>query len=201
MEADFPMSKTRVVIAGLSLIAVVALIAVPRGKAQGASDENSKIQIGFAIMQASGIPLSFKGKNPSLVGLGSYIVNAHSDCNGCHGNPTYSAATDPFTGGSGAFDPNGYLVGGVPIFGPIFVPRNITPDKDGKPAGLSLDEFKHLIRTGQDPDPTGPPPDSPLLQVMPWPIFRNMTDRDLDAVYEFLSSIPCLPKKSARCGP
>ena len=25
---------------------------------------------------------------------------------------------------------------------------------------------------------------------MPWPVYRNMTDRDLRAVYEYLSSIP-----------
>jgi hypothetical protein len=27
---------------------------------------------------------------------------------------------------------------------------------------------------------------------MPWPIYRNMTDHDLRAIYEYLSAIPCV---------
>ena len=76
-----------------------------------------------------------------------------------------------------------YLAGGV-SFGP-FTSDNITPDADGKPAGLSLGEFKTLLRTGHDPDD----PDE-ILQVMPWPVFGDMTDRDLNAIYEYLRSIP-----------
>jgi len=41
-----------------------------------------------------------------------------------------------------------------------------------------------LIRTGRDPD------DGEILQVMPWPVFRNMSDHDLRAIYEFLHAIP-----------
>jgi hypothetical protein len=32
-----------------------------------------------------------------------------------------------------------------------------------------------------------------LLQVMPWPTYANMTDRDLLAIYTYLSAIPCQP--------
>ena len=35
-----------------------------------------------------------------------------------------------------------------------------------------------------------------LLQVMPWPTYANMTDRDLLAIYTYLSSIPCNPEPS-----
>ena len=31
-----------------------------------------------------------------------------------------------------------------------------------------------------------------LLQIMPWPFFRNMSDHDLDAIYEYLSAKPCV---------
>jgi hypothetical protein len=31
-----------------------------------------------------------------------------------------------------------------------------------------------------------------LLQIMPWTAYQNMTDRDLRAIYEYLSAIPCL---------
>ena len=31
-----------------------------------------------------------------------------------------------------------------------------------------------------------------LLQVMPWPAFQSMTDRQLTAIYTYLTTIPCL---------
>ena len=36
------------------------------------------------------------------------------------------------------------------------------------------------------------PFDGALLQIMPWPIFHNMTYHDLHAIYEYLSAIPCI---------
>ncbi len=35
------------------------------------------------------------------------------------------------------------------------------------------------------------PVDGDLLQVMPWPVFQNMSDRYLQAIYAYLSAIPC----------
>jgi hypothetical protein len=37
-----------------------------------------------------------------------------------------------------------------------------------------------------------PPLNGDLLQVMPWPNFQGMTDRQLTAIYKFLSAIPCI---------
>jgi hypothetical protein len=179
---------------------MTAFLVVPHIGAQGASDENSKIQQGLSIAQTSGILQNIRGKNISLVGLGSYIVNAQGDCNGCHGNPSWLDGHNPFLGQSAQIDPNGYLAGGAMLFGPIFVPRNLTPNASGLPAGMTLAQFINTIRTGHDRRATGAPPDSDLLQIMPWPIFRNMTDRDLSAIYEFLSSIRCLdPSNRGRC--
>jgi hypothetical protein len=31
-----------------------------------------------------------------------------------------------------------------------------------------------------------------VLQVMPWPVFQNMTERQLMAIYTYLSAVPCL---------
>jgi hypothetical protein len=142
----------------------------------------SEIQQGFAI---SPVRLNLDGKNPALVGLGSYIVNAQGACNDCHTCPSYASGHNPYTGGNGQIDSLHYLAGGVP-FGPGLVSANLTPDAAGKPEGLTLAQFKIAIRTGHDP--RTPPGD--ILQVMPWPIYRFMTDRDLDAVYEYLSAIP-----------
>jgi len=94
--------------------------------------------------------------------------------------------------------------------GPDMIARNLTPDKTGRAeGGHTLAEFKQIIRLGTDfdhlhptctsaiPSPTPancvpPPVDGALLQVMPWPTFHNMTDHQLDAIYEYLSAIPCL---------
>jgi hypothetical protein len=31
-----------------------------------------------------------------------------------------------------------------------------------------------------------------LLQVMPWPNYKSLTDYELRAIYEYLSAIPCI---------
>ncbi|HEV8482563.1 MAG TPA: cytochrome C [Blastocatellia bacterium] len=144
-------------------------------------DEQKRIQKGFEIAP---VPLDFKVKDRNRVGLGSYIVNAQAACNDCHTCPSYEPGHDPFAGGDGKINAANYLAGGVPFPGGI-VSANITPDVSGKPAGLEFEEYLQLIRTGHDPDE----PDE-ILQVMPWPIFRNMNDNDIHAIYDYLSSIP-----------
>jgi hypothetical protein len=74
----------------------------------------------------------------------------------------------------------------------------LTPDAHGQPQGLTLTEFIKVFRTGEDihcvKDPTDPicaiGPDTPVLQIMPWPSYHNMTDFDLEAIYTYLTAIP-----------
>jgi hypothetical protein len=73
------------------------------------------------------------------------------------------------------------------------VSRDITLSENGMPAGLTFDAFRHVIRTGEDPDNPGQ-----LLQVMPWPVYQSMTDRDLRAIYEYLSAIPAITSERLR---
>ena len=147
--------------------------------------DESQIKRGFAIAP---VPLNLRGKNRALVGLGSYIVNAQGVCNDCHTIPPFAAGGDPYIGEPKKINAAVYLGGGTP-FGP-FVSRNLTPDKSGRPlGGATFAEFLQIMRTGIDVDNVPP---SPLLQVMPWPVYQNMTDRDLRAIYEYLSAIPCV---------
>ena len=147
--------------------------------------ENSRIQIGYEIAP---VPLNLAGLDPALVGLGSYIINANSVCSDCHTWPNYAPGGNPFLGQPEQINTADYLGGGRPFPGGI-VSRNLTPDPvTGLPAGLTLDDFMNVIHTGIDPES---PPD--LLKVMPWPTFRNMRDRDLMAIYEYLSAIPSVP--------
>ncbi|HEX4961824.1 MAG TPA: cytochrome C [Thermoanaerobaculia bacterium] len=170
-------------LAGLAL----ALVPASHGEgttaaATGGGSDAERIAIGYRIAPVS---LNLRHRDRNLVGLGSYIVNAQGGCNDCHTNPPYAAGGDPYQGQPKKFNAERYLAGGTP-FGPV-ISRNITPNDDGLPAGLSLAEFKNVMRTGHDPDAPGR-----LLQVMPWPVYQSMTDNDLRAVYEYLRAIPHL---------
>ena len=206
-------------------IAAVALVLIAgmwlssrRGQAQdqddNGKDEESKIEQGFKI---SPVKLNLDDKDRELVGLGSYIVNAQGDCNGCHTNPEFADGRNPyFKGQKKKTDPKKYLGGGVDFgnFGPNtpnIVSRNLTPDKSGKPeGGHTFSEFRQIMRTGVDLDNLHPncsdkvktnflpPPfNGALLQIMPWPTYQSMTDHDLRAIYEYLSAIPCVAGPAA----
>lgn len=135
------------------------------------------------------VPLALDGKDASLIGYGSYLVNAVGGCNDCHTNPSYATGGDPFKGEKPVVNVAGYLGGGTK-FGP-FTSRNLTPepDKFNRPAGMTFEEFLETMRTGMDHD-NHHPEISPLLQVMPWPAYAQMTDYDLRAIYEYLRCIP-----------
>src|SRR6266480_3411419 len=67
---------------------------------------------------------------------------------------------------------------------PSYAPGH-NPHVTGLPdGGHTFEQFKTMIRTGHDVD------DGHILQVMPWPVYRHMTDDDLRAIYEYLRAIP-----------
>jgi mono/diheme cytochrome c family protein len=205
--------------AALASIFVTALagtlIGSHRAGAQGDDDHDasfSRIRQGFDIAP---VELDLQGKNPALVGLGSYLVNAVGACNVCHtagGGMQFAPGGNPFQGQEKKYNLATYLAGGrdmgtLPGGGAHIISRNLTPDKTGRPAGgLTFPEFVQIMRTGVDLDqlhPTcsgaitpscvPPPADGQLLQLMPWFAFQDMSDEDLRAMYEYLSAIPCNP--------
>lgn len=171
------------------------LSAMARADKEKDDNSNSRVQQGFAIAP---VPLNLHGKNRALVGLGSYIVNGQGGCNDCHTWPSYKIGGDPFLGEPKEVNTGRYMAGGRFFFSAPYpvaldgcvISRNLTPE-DGKPAGLTFEEFLRVMRTGKDPDDPNLQPR--LLQVMPWPVYQDMTDRDLRAVYEYLSAIPSIP--------
>jgi hypothetical protein len=216
--------------AGVITFAGLQLVS-PRVHAQdNAMSEQSEIIIGWRIAPPF---INAQGKNPALVGLGSFIVNGQADCNGCHGSdpaneylPThnpyflsppssspreYNQAT--YLSGGQNFgpvgpgivkDPNSPLFG-APGLGPNIISRNLTPDHTGNPeGGNDLATFIKIMRTGHDFDQLHlncsanvtdncylPPVNGAVLQVMPWPLHQNMTDRQLTAIWTYLSTVPC----------
>lgn len=238
----------------IALLLAIALLAIsmraPRVQAS-ADDTDARVRIGFKIAP---VPLNLKGKDPALVGLGSYLVNAIGDCNGCHSSGSAPLGIYPFVTGNNPYfnqrakvDPTVYLNGGAffgtvgtptgpnGYAGPAMITRNLTPDKNGRPeGGHTLAEFTQILRHGTDFDhihptctadqltdinngvtpppvciPTGPIvydpagdsynniPDGDLLQIMPWPTFSHMSDRDIEAIYTYLSAIPCIDNSTS----
>lgn len=219
----------------LGLIALAGRLCVPLSVQAQDNYQNTeawRIEQGFKIAP---VPLKLDGKDPALVGLGSYWVNAVSDCNFCHtsgGPPNFNFANggNPYFGQPKKTDPTTYLEGGtdfgpavLPIagvyppeeygqyVGPDIITRNLTPDKTGRAeGGRTLRQFMEILRTGHDLDhihPTcksasdpnvaagiciPPPFDGNLLQVMIWPNLQDMSDHDIQAIYEYLGAIPCI---------
>jgi len=199
--------------AGAGLTITASLFTSHQAKAEDDHHDRGdiRVRIGFSVAP---VPLNLKGKNEELVGLGSYIVNVASECDGCHSagpQSQYAPGGNPYFGQPEHLNPATYLGGGR-NFGPLIpgsasiISRNLTPDASGRPiGGDSFEKFLHTIRTGIDPDHLHPtcagapdasciphPFDGNLLQIMPWPAYKSLTRSDLRAIYEYLSAVPCV---------
>lgn len=173
-----------------SMVLLTALLLVGGFTAVFASDDDdedrrseSRVKIGREIAP---VPLDLRGKNRNLVWKGSYLINAGGGCNDCHTFPSFAAGGDPFKGEFPVINSAKYLAGGAP-FGPMLKSKNLTPDANGRPAGLTYAQFETVLRTGRDDE------DGHILQVMPWPVYGKLADQDLRAIYEYLRAIPSLP--------
>jgi len=142
---------------------------------------------------------------PSPVERGAYLVKI-AGCNDCHtpfapgpngpapdmtrmlsGHPENMVMGPPPTA-----DPStGWLWTGAAtntaFAGPwgVSYAFNLTPDQN---TGLGIwteDMFVRAIREGKHMGTS-----RPILPPMPWPMYRNMTDDDLKAVYAYLRTIP-----------
>ena len=192
--SSLPASRRPVYAAALLLpLVALALLTAGGSKARDASEPDGtdpRIARGFALAP---VPLNLHRKDVALVGLGSYLVNGVGGCNDCHTQPSYAPGGDPFRGQPEKINTANYLAGGQ-HFGP-FVSRNLTPEANGLPAGLTYAQFSLEMRTGYDLDQAHPAM-GPLLQVMPWPTYSKMTGLDLRAIYEYLRAIPPAPAGS-----
>jgi len=221
--------KTTLAVSAAGFIILAGMRPGPREVHADEQDSNECLaEVGLKIAP---VKLDLAGKDKTLVGLGSYIVNAQADCNGCHtSNPTgseYGSNHNPYLrsplnqdpkvdaqyylGGGQSFGPAGPGVSSFPYFagpgtGPLIISRNLTPDYTGLPAGgETTEQFITIIRTGHDYDRLHQncsatvttncyysPVDGSVLQVMPWPSFKNMSDYQLTAIWTYLSAIPCI---------
>ena len=122
-----------------------------------------------------GTPPAHTPAGPS-VARGEYLVNAASDCIGCHTqrNPIDGSFTGPKLAGGGTFP-----VEGEPD--KVLVSPNLTPDpKTGRIYAWTEDQFVARFRQGKVLPKT----------YMPWGAVSRMTDEDLRSVYRYLKSLP-----------
>ena len=122
-------------------------------------------------------PVGPEGKIPSSIKkdtsaeYGRYLALSVSECNGCHTKRDMTGAYigEPFGGGN-KFDEGG---------GPALVTPNLTPDPSGRLDGWNQQTFINRFRMGKLI------PHSP----MPWSSFKNMSDVELKAIYNFLRTL------------
>jgi hypothetical protein len=186
----------------------------------GAQDEKRAIQIGYSVapvpLNTTGLNADLVGLGSYIVNVTGDCNGCHSAGPATeflpHGNPyTRKVPNGPYLGVAQT-NPATYLGGGRDFGGfpaptsPLhIISRNLTPDASGKPEGHTLAEFFTILRTGVDmdrlhPNCTGVPTssctpfpfDGDKLLVMRWPAFRHMTDRQITAIYQYLSAVPCI---------
>jgi len=186
----------------------------------GAQDEKLAIQIGYSVapvhLNTSGLNADLVGLGSYIVNVSGDCNGCHSAGTSseylAHGNPfTRLMPNGPYSGmtqvNTATYLGGGRDFGGFPTpTSPLhIISRNLTPDASGKPEGHTLEEFFTILRTGVDmdqlhPNCTGAPTstctpfpfDGSKLLVMRWPSFRAMTDRQITAIYQYLSAVPCI---------
>lgn len=79
---------------------------------------------------------------------------------------------------------NGELTAAAGPWGVSFA-ANLTPDETGT-GGWTLDNFKTALRKGKY---KGLENSRSLLPPMPWQNFANLTDNDIESIYEYLRTI------------
>ena len=164
---------------GVAVVALLGfagfLVTSPRVHADSGTTD-SEVQIGFNIAP---VKLNLNGKDPALVGKGSYLVNTRL-CIDCHSSPDLRGPTgiwapdhNPFFGQPKMLNPSGYLGGGGKFtghpgqgpggVGPLVIyARNLTPGCDTAPCtnplpeGHTFSEFLTIMRTGHDFDNAHP---------------------------------------------
>ena len=104
----------------------------------------------------------------SLIQKGEYLTIA-ADCAACHTNP---GSGKPFAGGRTIETPFGNVVA-----------ANITPDRETGIGGWSGEDFKKALKTGIGKGGVH------LYPAMPYVYYSKMTDKDVEAIWAYLSTI------------
>jgi mono/diheme cytochrome c family protein len=165
--------------------------------------------IPLMVMNCSNPPEKQSGElsassKETLVARGKYLVTV-AGCNDCHSPKVMTAhGPEPDTTRLLSGHPEGEPLAPVVLtkdwllfnngltafVGPwgVSYAANLTPDDTGI-GNWKLEQFIIALRQGKY---KGLENSRPLLPPMPWQMYRNMTDEDLEAVFTYLKSLPAV---------
>jgi mono/diheme cytochrome c family protein len=119
---------------------------------------------------------------PERIARGAYIFTNLADCGGCHSERDFSRVAGPETpSGRGSGNVLSNMLLGLP--GTVVAP-NITPDPETGIGRWTDGEKIRAIREGVDRNGRA------LFPLMPYIVYRQMSDDDVEAVVAFLDSLP-----------
>jgi hypothetical protein len=138
--------------------------------------------IGKAFMNITAKPLPYKSdvKRPAendIIGTGRYLVD-NIGCFHCHSKSFTSLKyLNPEQS-------KGYMAGGLKLKdenGNNIYASNLTFDKNTGIGNFTSSQFRKAVKEGESPDRKLHPP---------MPRFQKLTDKDVDAIYNYLQTIP-----------
>jgi mono/diheme cytochrome c family protein len=134
--------------------------------------------LALAMLAAAGLGAA-DARADSMVARGKYLVGI-MDCTGCHSTGALTGKPEPaaFLAGSDI----GFQIPGLGIF----YPPNLTPDVQTGLGAWSEQDIATALRTGVRPD------GRELAPAMPWRSYATLSDADVEAVAEYLKSLPAV---------
>ena len=132
-------------------------------------------------------PVAMPDEKSDHLGYGRYLVTI-AGCRECH------TAHDS----KGQRVPGGDFAGGWEMIGPWgrVVTANITPDKSTFMGQATKEQFIGRIKAFANFDAaTAPLAPKGRNTVMPWIAYAGMTESDLGAIFDYLKTLPAIPKQ------
>jgi cytochrome c5 len=206
LNHDIPVAPavapSRPVLTALSAGAALLAALYPATASAAATAEDPAVVVAQATQPATPVP----APDPAKVARGKYLVNT-SGCHDCH------TPFKPTADGSGAEPDMSRMLSGHPESlkmppapklppGPWLVTMaatntafagpwgtsftaNLTPDMASGLGEWTLKDFVSTIRTGRHMGRG-----RQILPPMPIPVYSQMTDADLEAIYSYLRTVP-----------
>jgi mono/diheme cytochrome c family protein len=133
-----------------------------------------------AVLAAALVGSAQAETKTDLIKRGDYLVNTIMTCGNCHSpkGPQGDIPGKHFSGGLSWDEP------------PFKVTApNITQDKETGIGSWTDAQIKHLLRTGERPNGV------PIAAVMPVGFYKIITERDLDAIVQYLRTLKPIKNK------
>jgi mono/diheme cytochrome c family protein len=130
-------------------------------------------------------PLSIRvPMTPERIARGKYLFTSVADCDGCHSQRDLSRFGGPVVE-SGRGRGNVLSTVETDLPGTVVAP-NLTPDPETGLGAWTDGEKIRAIRDGVDRDGRA------LFPMMPYGVYRTMSDEDVQAVVAYLNSLPAI---------